>query len=74
MSDQTLRLTASRLLAATIAVGLVLATGSTTAMANPKMVVDVRSGRVLVHQEAFRKWYPASLTKLMTIYVTFKAR
>ena len=72
MYDQTLRLTASRLLAATIAAGLALATGS-AALANPKMVVDVRSGRVLAHQEAFRKWYPASLTKLMTVYVTFKA-
>lgn len=73
MSDQTLRLTASRLLVATIAAGMVLVTSSTLAMANPKMVVDVRSGRVLAHQEAFRKWYPASLTKLMTVYVTFKA-
>ncbi len=54
---------------------LVLSTciASTQALANPKIVVDVRSGRVISHQDAFRKWYPASLTKLMTIYVTFKA-
>lgn len=44
-----------------------------TALANPKMVVDVKTGRVISHQEAFRKWYPASLTKLMTAYVTFHA-
>jgi D-alanyl-D-alanine carboxypeptidase len=28
---------------------------------------------VIEHQEAFRKWYPASLTKLMTAYTAFKA-
>ncbi|WP_436799555.1 D-alanyl-D-alanine carboxypeptidase family protein [Rhizobium oryzicola] len=50
-----------------------LAGAADTAFANPKMVVDVRTGRVIAHQEAFRKWYPASLTKLMTAYVTFKA-
>lgn len=43
------------------------------AFANPHMVIDVRTGRVIAHDEAFRKWYPASLTKLMTAYVTFKA-
>jgi D-alanyl-D-alanine carboxypeptidase len=43
------------------------------AAANPVVVVDVASGRVIAHQEAFRKWYPASLTKLMTAYVTFQA-
>lgn len=43
------------------------------AAANPIMVVDVNSGRVIAHEEAFRKWYPASLTKLMTAYTTFRA-
>ncbi len=28
------------------------------AAANPVMLVDVGSGRVIEHQEAFRKWYP----------------
>lgn len=37
------------------------------------MIVDVRTGRVIAHEDAFRKWYPASLTKLMTAYITFKA-
>jgi D-alanyl-D-alanine carboxypeptidase len=45
----------------------------TIVSANPVMVVDVGTGRVLEHREAFRKWYPASLTKLMTAYTTFKA-
>jgi len=43
------------------------------AEANPHILVDVSTGRVLEHEEAFRKWYPASLTKLMTVYTTFKA-
>jgi D-alanyl-D-alanine carboxypeptidase len=43
------------------------------AEANPHILVDVSTGRVLEHEEAFRKWYPASLTKLITVYTTFKA-
>ncbi|NLS06654.1 D-alanyl-D-alanine carboxypeptidase [Rhizobium sp. P32RR-XVIII] len=43
------------------------------AQANPHILVDVQSGRVLEHEEAFTKWYPASLTKLLTIYTTFEA-
>ena len=37
------------------------------------MLFDLNSGKVLEHQDAFRRWYPASLTKLMTAYVTFRA-
>jgi D-alanyl-D-alanine carboxypeptidase len=43
------------------------------AEANPYVLVDVSTGRVLEHDEAFAKWYPASLTKLMTVYTTFRA-
>jgi len=43
------------------------------AEANPSILVDANTGRVLEHQEAFAKWYPASLTKLMTAYTTFRA-
>ncbi|WP_454852234.1 D-alanyl-D-alanine carboxypeptidase family protein [Rhizobium binxianense] len=43
------------------------------AQANPHILVDVQTGRVLEHKEAFRKWYPASLTKLMTVYTVFDA-
>ncbi len=46
---------------------------SAQAYANPHILVDVQSGRVLEHEEAFRKWYPASLTKLMTVYTVFDA-
>jgi D-alanyl-D-alanine carboxypeptidase len=63
---------AARRLSAAIAImtaGLVAA--APMANANPKMVVDVKTGKVISHQEAFRKWYPASLTKLMTAYIAF---
>ncbi|GAB4350757.1 MAG: D-alanyl-D-alanine carboxypeptidase family protein [Oricola sp.] len=38
----------------------------------PSIVVDVQSGRVLHAQREFERWHPASLTKLMTAYVTFR--
>lgn len=40
--------------------------------AGPSIVVDVASGRVIDHKDAFQRWYPASLTKLMTAYVVFR--
>ena len=43
------------------------------ALAGPSLLFDVNDGRVLEHQDAFARWYPASLTKLMTAYVAFKA-
>lgn len=62
---------ARRLLCLVTAVGLV--SSATAASANPKMIIDANTGRVIAHQDAFLKWYPASLTKLMTAYVTFRA-
>ncbi len=56
------------LLAATVLGG-----GIVTAQAQPSLLFDVKTGEVLQHQEAFRRWYPASLTKLMTAYVAFRA-
>ncbi|SDA83806.1 D-alanyl-D-alanine carboxypeptidase [Sinorhizobium sp. NFACC03] len=43
------------------------------AAANPRLVVDVNSLKVYEHQDIFQKWYPASLTKLMTAYTAFRA-
>ncbi|MCR9139780.1 MAG: D-alanyl-D-alanine carboxypeptidase [Alphaproteobacteria bacterium] len=40
--------------------------------AGPSIIVDVASGKVLDHKDAFKRWYPASLTKLMTAYVVFR--
>ncbi len=41
--------------------------------ANPVLVMEADSGRVLFSLEDNAPWYPASLTKMMTAYVTFKA-
>ena len=41
--------------------------------ATPLLVIDARSGEVLVQQQATQPWYPASLTKLVTTYVALKA-
>ena len=37
------------------------------------IVVDVDSGMILGQREADKVWYPASVTKLMTAYLTFQA-
>ncbi len=43
------------------------------ARAEALLLVDVESGKVISEQNAAAPWYPASVTKLMTAYVTFKA-
>ncbi|AEH80096.1 D-alanyl-D-alanine carboxypeptidase family protein [Sinorhizobium meliloti SM11] len=43
------------------------------ASANPRLVIDVDTLKVYEHQDIFQRWYPASLTKLMTAYTTFRA-
>ncbi|PZU19679.1 MAG: D-alanyl-D-alanine carboxypeptidase [Shinella sp.] len=60
------------MLAGVVTMGGALA-GRDAALANPYIVVDVNSGQVIEHSDAFRKWYPASLTKLMTAYLAFSA-
>lgn len=39
----------------------------------PLLLLDTGSGRVLHERATDRLWYPASLTKLMTLYLTFEA-
>jgi len=46
---------------------------SPAVQANPHIVIDAASGKVLSAEDATRPWYPASLTKLMTAYVVFNA-
>ena len=43
------------------------------ASANPLLLFDLKDGRVIEQRDAFKRWYPASLTKMMTAYVTFRA-
>jgi D-alanyl-D-alanine carboxypeptidase len=53
--------------------GAVLALGAASAQATPYLVVDADSDQVLMQNEATAPWYPASLTKLMTVYVALDA-
>ena len=46
---------------------------ATPAAANPQILFDLKTGQVIEHKDAFKRWYPASLTKLMTAYATFRA-
>jgi D-alanyl-D-alanine carboxypeptidase len=50
-----------------------LTISAVSAQATPYLVVDADSGEVLVQNEATAPWYPASLTKLMTVYVALDA-
>ena len=44
-----------------------------TAVATPYLVVDAKTGEVIAQQDATEPWYPASLTKLVSVYVALKA-
>lgn len=46
---------------------------SLPAQAGPSILLDAGTGRVIESDDAFHRWYPASLTKLMTAYVAFRA-
>jgi D-alanyl-D-alanine carboxypeptidase len=50
-----------------------LAFGAASVQATPYLVVDADSDQVLMENEATAPWYPASLTKLMTVYVALDA-
>lgn len=56
-----------------VGIALAGAAFSSAALANPSILFDLKTGEVIEHQDAFQRWYPASLTKLMTAYVTFRA-
>ncbi|MDQ0467594.1 D-alanyl-D-alanine carboxypeptidase family protein [Labrys wisconsinensis] len=57
----------------TAAFGLALCLTQQGANAGTSIVVDAATGRVLHNEDSTRPWYPASLSKLMTAYVVFKA-
>lgn len=56
-----------------IAFFVLLLGSSQTAWSESSITVDLGSGRVLSQVDPFARWYPASLTKLMTAYVSFRA-
>jgi len=52
---------------------LCLSAGQARADIGAYILIDANSGAVIEQDNATRKWYPASLTKMMTAYVTLKA-
>src|SRR5262245_30718206 len=46
---------------------------ATRARAESLLVIEAENGKVLYAQNAAQPWYPASVTKLMTAYVTLRA-
>jgi D-alanyl-D-alanine carboxypeptidase len=63
-----------RLFFRTAAVLLALATAPALAEQKPAyIVVDLGAGTVIANRDAGKLWHPASVTKLMTAYVTFRA-
>jgi D-alanyl-D-alanine carboxypeptidase len=71
---QKLLVAPTRALALTAAAGLTLTMLDARALrAEALLLVDVDTGKVITEQNPTTPWYPASVTKLMTTYVTLKA-
>lgn len=65
-----------RFVALTLAAAFITATSVGTAKADPKyagIVIDAKTGKVLYGEDPDGLRYPASLTKMMTLYLTFEA-
>lgn len=56
---------------AALAAALIAATAP--AAAGPTLLFDAGDGSVIYHEDADLLWHPASLTKIMTAYLTFEA-
>jgi D-alanyl-D-alanine carboxypeptidase len=54
-------------------VSLALGMTAKPAHAGPALLFDATSGQVLYAEDQDDSWYPASLTKIMTAYITFEA-
>lgn len=61
----------ARILAAFAA--LAISAGGPALARGPALVFDPKDGTVIYAEDADDHWHPASLTKIMTAYVTFKA-
>jgi D-alanyl-D-alanine carboxypeptidase len=55
------------------AVSMAAALCLSPASAGPALLFDAADGRVLYAEDADNQWHPASLTKIMTAYLTFEA-
>jgi D-alanyl-D-alanine carboxypeptidase len=58
---------------ASLAAALCLTAGLSSASAGPALLFDAADGRVLYAEDPDDQWHPASLTKIMTAYLTFEA-
>lgn len=56
-----------------LAAAVLLAVQPEAARAAPALAFDAATGEVTHAHDAFRPWFPASLTKLMTLYLAFEA-
>src|SRR5262245_11685890 len=61
----------ARLIAAALQV--LALTASTGTLAGPALLFDPSDGRILYAEDLDNQWHPASLTKIMTAYLTFEA-
>lgn len=52
---------------------LLFVSSITAASAGPALLLDAKTGTVLYAEEQDQSWHPASLTKMMTAYLTFEA-
>ncbi len=50
-----------------------LAMQATTASSGPTLLFEAATGKILYAEDQDDQWHPASLTKIMTAYVTFQA-
>ncbi len=67
-----------RIFVATLAATAALSLGLSVALpgraaAEAMLLIDAESGKVLHSENSTKPWYPASVTKLMTAYVTLRA-
>ncbi len=67
---------AKTICSAAIAIALVSTTSANNAVAGPRqasIVVDTKSGKIMFSEDPDGLRYPASLTKMMTLYMVFEA-
>ncbi|MGB4499446.1 MAG: D-alanyl-D-alanine carboxypeptidase family protein [Methylococcaceae bacterium] len=57
----------------TLNVACLLLVSQTTEARHAAILIDAENGNVLHEVEAAQSWFPASLTKMMTLYLTFEA-
>jgi D-alanyl-D-alanine carboxypeptidase len=63
----------SKFLIAALIACLASAAGTLPAAAEAQLLIEADTGKVIHAENATYPWYPASLTKLMTLYVTLRA-